>query len=114
MVAPLVLAKENLRLRRIHPSLPGIRDVTRLQLDSYLLSWSYAKQKSLFPCDEKVAFDGNSEIWTAFRIELTGILIKHGLQELFLCAKAGAPAMPDQLFFQFMWLGRVLCIVVNN
>ena len=108
MMAPLVSVKEYLSLRHIHPSLLGIRDVTRLQLDSYLSSWSSAKQKCLFPCDEKVAFDGNSESWPAFRIELTGILIKHGLQELFLCAKAGAPAMPEQLFFQSMWLGQVL------
>ena len=43
-----------------------------------------------------------------------GILIKHGLQDIFLCAKAGAPAMTEQLFFQSMWLGRVLCIAVNN
>ena len=43
MVAPMVLVKEYLSLRHIHPSLPGIRDVTRLQLDSYLSSWSSAK-----------------------------------------------------------------------
>ena len=71
-----------------------------MQLDSYLLSWIFSKQKVLFSYDEKVAFDGNSDSWLAFRIELTGILIKNGLRELFLCAKVGALALPEQLFFQ--------------
>ena len=68
MAASLVLAKEYLSLRRIHPNLPAIQDVTRLQLDSYLSSWSSAKKKGLFPCYEKVAFDGNSESWPAFAL----------------------------------------------
>ena len=42
------------------------------------------------------------------------ILIKHGLQELFLCAKVDAPALTEHLFFQSMWLGSILCIAVNN
>ena len=114
MVAPLVSVREYLGLRRAHPSLPGIRELTRLQLDSYLSSWSSAKQKGIFHCEEKVSFDGNSESWPAFRIELTGILIKHGIRELLLCAKADAPALKEQLFFQSMWLGRVLKIAANN
>ena len=36
MVGPLVLAKEYLSLRRVRPSLPVIRDVTRTQLERYL------------------------------------------------------------------------------
>ena len=60
MVAALVLAKQYLSLRRIHPSLPAIQDVTRLQLDSYLSSWSSIKGRGLFPCVDTVAFDGNS------------------------------------------------------
>ena len=36
MMASLVLANKYLRLRRIHPSLPAIQDVTRLHLDSYM------------------------------------------------------------------------------
>ena len=102
MVASLVLVKEYLSLRRIHPSLPAIQDITRLQLDSYLSSWSSAKQKGLFPCYEKVAFDGNSESWPAFCIELTGILIKNGFREIFLCAKVSALAFPEHLFFHSM------------
>ena len=94
MVGPLISAREYLSLRRVHPSLPEIRELTRTQLERYLLLWSSAKHKGLFPCDEKVLFDGNSEIWPEFLIELTGILIKHGLRELLLCARVGALALP--------------------
>ena len=114
MVAPLVLVREYLGLRRVHPSLPGIRELTRLQLDIHLSSWSSAKHKGLFPCDEKVLFDGNSDRWPRFRIKLTVILIKHGLREILLCARVGASDRPERLFFQSMWLGGVLKIVVNN
>ena len=51
IVAPLVLVREYLGLRCVHPSLPGIRELTRLHLDSYLSSWSSANQKGLFPCE---------------------------------------------------------------
>ena len=114
MVGSLILAKEYLSLRRVHPSLPDIRDLTRTQLERYISSWSSAKQKGLFPCDEKVSFDGNSESWPGFHIELTGILIKNGLQEILFCARVGALALPERLFFQSMWLGGVLKIAVNN
>ena len=59
MMAVLVLSKQYLSLRCIHPSLPDIEDVTRLQLDSYLSSWKSVKGKGLFPCIETIAFDGN-------------------------------------------------------
>ena len=94
MVVPLISAKECFSLRRVHPSLPDIRYVTRNRLERYLSLWSSAKQKGLFPCDEKVLFEGNYECWPGFRIELTGILIKHGLRELLLCARVGDPALP--------------------
>ena len=45
MMAVLVLAKQYLSLRRIHPSLLAIQDVTRLQLDGYLLSCSSVKER---------------------------------------------------------------------
>ena len=114
MMAVLVLAKKYLSLRCIHPSLPDIKDVTRLQLDSYLSSWNSVKGKGLFPCVETITFDENSESWPAFCIELMGVLIKHGLRGLFFCAKVGALALPEHLFFQSMWLGQVLCMSVNN
>ena len=60
MVAVLVLAKQYLSLRRIHPSLPDIQDVRRLQLYGYLSSWSSVKGKGLFPCVETIIFDENS------------------------------------------------------
>ena len=114
MMAVLVLAKQYLSLRCIHPSLPDIQDVTRQQLDGYLLSWSYVKGKGLFPCVETIKFDGNSEICPSFRIELTVIFIKHGLQELFFCAKADVGDLPEHLFFLSMCLGRFLCMAANN
>ena len=114
MVAVLLLVKQYLPLRSFHPSLQAIKDFTRLQLDGYLSSWISVKGKGLFPCVETIAFDGSSESWPAFRIELTGVLIKHGLRELFFCAKAYAEALPGHLFFRSMWLGWVLCMAVNN
>ena len=114
MMAVLVLSKQYLSLMCIHPSLPDIEDVTRLQLDSYLSFWSSVKGKGLFPCVETITFDENSESWPAFCIELMGVLIKHGLRGLFFCAKVGALALPEHLFFHSMWLGQVLCMSVNN
>ena len=99
MVGPLILAKQYLSLRHVNPSLLDIRDVTHTQLERYLSSWSSANQKGLFPCDEKVSFDGNYDIWPGFRIKLTVILIKHGIWELLFCARVGAPALPERLFF---------------
>ena len=61
MVSVLVLVKQYLSLRRIHSSLPDIQDVTRLQLDGYLSSWSSVKGKGLFPPVETIVFDGSSE-----------------------------------------------------
>ena len=40
MVSVLVLVKQYLSLKSIRPSLPAIKDVTRLQLDGYMSSWS--------------------------------------------------------------------------
>ena len=114
MVGPLISAKDYLSLRRIHPSLSDIRELTLTQLERYLSPWSSAKQKGLFPCDEKVSFDGNSESWPGFCIELTGILINHGLRELLYFASVSASAPPERLFFQSMWLGGMLKIAVNN
>ena len=108
MVAVLVLVKQYLYLRHFHPSLPAIKDVTRLQLYGYLSSWSSVKGKGLLPCVETIAFDGSSESWPAFRIERKGILIKHGIRGLFFCAKADAKALPEHLFFKSLWLERVL------
>ena len=114
MVFVLVLVKQYLSLRRIHSSLPAIQDVMRVQLDGYMSSWSSVKGKGLFPPVETIKFDGSSEIWPAFRIELTGILIKHGFRELFFLAKADAEALPERFFFQSLWLGWVLSMAVNN
>ena len=114
MVSVLVLVKQYLSLNSINPSLPAIQDVTRLQLDGYMSSWSSVKGKGLFPPVETITFDGSSESWPGFRIELTGILIKHGFQELFFLAKADAGDLPERQLFQSLWLGRVLCMAVNN
>ena len=98
MVVPLISAKAYLSLACYHPGLPVITGLTRTQLERYLSSWTSAKQKGLFTCDEKISFDGSSERWPAFRIELTGILIKYGLWELQLCATTGTQALPERLF----------------
>ena len=108
MVGPLILAKEYLILRRVHPILPDIRALTRTQLERYLVSWSSAKQEGPFTCDQRVSFDGNSESWPGLHIKVTGILIKHGLQKLLVCATVDSLAMPECLFFQSMWMGGVL------
>ena len=113
LVSVLVMVKKYLSLKCIHPSLPAIKDVTRLQLVDYMQSWDAVKGKGLFPPEETISFDGSCESWPGFRIELTGILIKHGFRELFLCAKNDAGVIPERLFFQSQWLGRVLSIAVN-
>ena len=37
----------------------------------------------IFIYEENIAFDGSTESWPVFRIELTGIIIQHGLLWLF-------------------------------
>ena len=114
MVVPLISAKSYLSLERVHLGLPEITGLTRTQLERYISSWMYAKQKGLFTCDEKISFDVIYESWHALRIELTGILIKYGLWELQLCETTGAQALPERLFFRSLWLGGVLKMAVNN
>ena len=46
-------------------------------------------QSGTLTSEEKIVFDGSPESWPVFRIELTGILIKRGLLELFNLASGG-------------------------
>ena len=67
----------------------------RVTLEEYLSSWTSTKQKGTLTCDEKITFDGVSEIYPVFRIEMTGILIKYGLLKFFsLTSVGGSGAIP--------------------
>ena len=51
----------------------------RVTLEGYLYYWTSMKQMGILTCEEKIKFDGASESWPIFRIEMKGIVIKHGL-----------------------------------
>ena len=57
-VSKLVMVKKYLSLKCIHPRLPAIADVSRLQLVGYMGSWDAVKSKGLFPPVETISFDG--------------------------------------------------------
>ena len=68
---------------------------------------------------ENILFDGSSESWLVFCIELTSILIQNDLLELFLPESGVAggtftSVTPPHQFFQSVWLGKVLNMEVNN
>ena len=87
----------------------------RVMIEGYLSSWTSANQKGIFTCEEKKAFVGASESWPVFLIEMTGILIKYGLIQLFSFALVGGCGnTPPHLYFQSFWLGEVLNMAVNN
>ena len=89
-------------MAHVHLGLPDITGLTHTQIERYLSSWKYAKQKGLLTCEEKISFDGSSENWPAFRIELTGILIKYGIREPQIFATTGAQDLPERLYFQYL------------
>ena len=66
-------------------------------------------------CEEKITFDCVSESWLVFRIDMTGILIKHGLLQFFSLAYVGGSGVtPLHLYFQSAWMGAVIKMAVNN
>ena len=93
MVGFLISVKNYLSLARVYPGLPPVVGMLRVMLEIYLSSWTSAKQKGLLTCEEKIIFDGVSESWPVFRIDMTGILIKYGLLQLFSLASVGGPGV---------------------
>ena len=89
----IISVKKYLNQARAYPGLPPavyLKQVTFEQNLSYLTS---AKQKGLLTSEEKITFDGNSESWLVFHIEMTGILIKCGLQGLLYYALPGGSGL---------------------
>ena len=104
-----------LSLACVYPRDPHVLGVLRVTLERYICSWTSAKQKGLLTCKEKLKFDGVSETWPIFRIEMTGILIKYGLIQLFSLASGGGPGVtPPYLYFQSSCMVEVLMMAVNN
>ena len=69
----------------------------------------------ILTCEEKITFNGVSDSWPILRIEMTGILIKHGIFQLFSLASVGGSGVtPPQIYFHSYWLGVVLKILVNK
>ena len=79
MVGVIIPVNNYLILARGYPGIQPVADLQRAMIEQYLSSWTSAKQKGLLACEEKIIFDGNSESWPVFRIEITGILISYGL-----------------------------------
>ena len=71
--------KKFLSLARAYPGLPSVVSMPRSTLEGYLSLWTYAKQIGILACEEKIVFDGDSEIWPVFRIEMIFILIQQVL-----------------------------------
>ena len=70
----------------------------RVTLERFLSSCTYAKQNGVLTCEERIKFDGVSESWTVFCIEMKGILIKYGILKLFSLASVGGSGVtPPQL-----------------
>ena len=106
MVGVLISVKKYLSLARVYPGLPPVAIMIRVTLERYLSSWTSAKKKIILTCEEKITFDGVSESFPVFRIEMTGILIKHGLLQLFSLASVeclGVTPPPNYAFSQPVW-----------
>ena len=114
MVA-LVSVKNYLSLARIKPGLPPVVGMLRVMLEGYLSSWTSINHMGIPTYEEKITFDGASVSWSVFRIEITGILIKHGLL-LFLsfASVGGSGVTPPHLYFWSTCMGAVINMAVNN
>ena len=114
ILGALISAKQYLSLERVYLGIPPIKGLSRTVLERYLSSWKSAKQKGLLTSEDKITFDGSSESWPIFSIELTDFLIKYGLWEILSFASQDSLALPELLYFQSIWLGGVLNMAVNN
>ena len=63
--------------------------ILRVTLEILLSSRSSVKQMGILAFEEKITFDGASESWTFFRIDMTGIRIKHGILRFLSFASVG-------------------------
>ena len=82
MVGDLTSVKKYLNLARVYPGIPPIVDLQHVRLERYLSSWMSTKKRGILTSYEKIIFNGSSESWPVFLIEMIGILIEYGLQEL--------------------------------
>ena len=99
----------------IYPGLPPVLYMLKVTLEVYLYYWTYMKHMGILTCEDKITFYGASESWPVFRIEMKGILIKHGLLQLLSFAYVGGSGVtPLHLYFQSAWLGAVINMAFNN
>ena len=85
----LISVKKYLSLARVYPAPPPVVGVLRVMLEGYLSSWTSAKHMGIPTYEEKITFDGASESWNFFRIDMTGIRIKHGILRFLSFASVG-------------------------
>ena len=84
-------------------------------MEQYLYSCNSAKSAGILTYEEDIVFDGYPEIWPIFHVELNGVLMEFGLLSvLSTTSGAGGGATHTKLFFQEIWLGKVLQLTVNN
>ena len=77
--------------------------------------WTSTKQMGILTCEEKITFDGASESWPVFCIEMAGIFIKHLiLQLIYFASVGGSGVTPPHLYFQSACLRALINMAVNN
>ena len=89
----LISVKNYLSLAIIYPGLPPVLGMLIAKIKVYLSSCTSAKQMGILTCEENITFDGASESWPVFRIEMTGILIKNGFLQLLYFSSVGGPSI---------------------
>ena len=111
----LISVKKYLSLACTYPGPPPMVDIKRVMLERYLSSWTFSNQKGLLTCEEKIPFYANYDSWPIFCIEMTGIIIKYGIQKLLShVLPGGSGVLPPHLYLQSYYLGEVLKMAVNN
>ena len=65
----------------------------RVTIEGHLSSWTSTEQMGILTCEENITFDGASESWPVFRIEMTGILIKNGFLQMLYFSSVGGPSI---------------------
>ena len=115
IVGYVTSVKKLLRLSRIYPGLPPVVDMPIVMIEGYPSLWDSVKNIGILTCEGKITFDGASERWPFFRIEVTIILIQRGLFKLLSLASMGDPGItPPHLYFQYKWIGVLLKSSWNN
>ena len=73
------------------------------------------KHSGILTCEEKIFFDGETEIWPVFCMEMNGVPIHRELLQLLSPAFLGVVGnTPPHLYFQSVWMVMIIKMAVNN